>query len=311
MAQSGAGKRTVERLRITVRGAVQGAVFRPHVRELARELSVGGWVRDSGDGVHIEAEASGGELDRFIERLRTETPADSRISVILSRKIKPVGDDVFEIRESSDSRREALSLPDVSICPECLAEIRNPSDRRYRYPFTTCANCGPRFSVLTGAPYTRAQTTMRGFAMCDECRAEYERPADRRHGNELNACPECGPELAALLPYTPLLHLIAEGAGRPLVITTGNVSREPACIDEREAFDRLGGIADAFLVHDQPIARPVADSLVRVLFREPQVLRRSHGYAPEPVTIARDGRPLLAVGAQRTGTVALVEGRDV
>ncbi|MBX3000371.1 MAG: carbamoyltransferase HypF [Caldilineaceae bacterium] len=415
-------------MRIT--GVVQGVGFRPFVYRLARQLGLAGWVSNSAQGVLIEIEGDEDAVHAFVDRLGREKPAPAHIQQISQMEIPLVGEPAFEIRQSDgDGPKTTLVLPDLAICADCLAEIFDPTNRRYHYPFTNCTNCGPRYSIIEGLPYDRPQTTMRGFSMCPACRAEYDDPADRRFHAQPNACPICGPQMAfwngngillaeqgdaihaaaqairqgwvvavkgiggfhlcvdarsyeavaqlrqrkgrpakpfalmfpdlaaveracqlsaqerqlltstaapivlldrradsglaeniapsnptlgAMLPYTPLHHLLMAELGFPIVATSGNLSDEPICIDEAEALTRLHGIADFFLVHNRPIVRSVDDSVVRVLAGEVQILRRSRGYAPLPVPIADAGKEsVLAVGAHLKNTVALAVGGNL
>lgn len=186
-----------ERRRITVQGAVQGVGFRPFVYRLARDFELGGWAVNSSQGVMIEVEGSTAQLDSFIMRLQTELPPHAAIYQLDWQAMPLLGERQFEIHHSHDSgSKTAIVLPDLATCPECLQEIFDPSNRRYRYPFTNCTHCGPRFTIVQGLPYDRPLTTMRIFEMCEECRAEYENPLDRRFHAQPNACPNCGPQLA-------------------------------------------------------------------------------------------------------------------
>ncbi|MBI5386683.1 MAG: carbamoyltransferase HypF [Verrucomicrobia bacterium] len=412
------------RLRVVVRGAVQGVGFRPFVFRLATELGLAGWVSNSLQGLFTEVEGPRAVLRQFLGRLETEKPPRSFIQSLEASWLDPVGFGRFEIRPSEETGpRRALVLPDIATCPDCLREIFDPADRRHRYPFTNCTNCGPRFSIIESLPYDRANTSMRRFAMCPQCQAEYEDPRDRRFHAQPNACPVCGPRLelwdaagavlstrdealraaadaircgqivavkglggfhlmvaaredvavrrlrerkhreekpfalmfpsldavkeacavdeweerllrspeapmvllkrrrvgglegwsaeghdehdsttsslhdpiasavapgnphlGVMLPYTPLHHLLLAEVGAAVVATSGNLSDEPICTDEREALERLRGLADVFLVHDRPIVRHVDDSIVRVMLGRELVMRRARGYAPLPIT---------------------------
>ncbi len=402
-ASSANGEAHLHRLRVTIRGAVQGVGFRPFVYRLATELGLVGWVNNTTQGVLIEIEGTRQEFEEFLLRLDSEKPPRSSIQSLEFAYLDPVGYYTnFEIRNSDDAgAKTALILPDMAVCTDCLIEIQTPSNRRYRYPFTNCTHCGPRFSIIESLPYDRPRTTMKAFPMCDACRAEYDDPRDRRFHAQPNACPRCGPHLelwdnagnamamreeglqgaveairrgrivavkglggfhlmvdarneeavqrlrrrkhreekplalmyptpasveahcelcpleerlllsaespivlvrrraaageiapgvaprnpylGVMLPYTPLHHLLMAELGFPIVATSGNLSDEPICTDERDAVKRLGPIADLLLVHNRPIARHVDDSIVRVLMGRELVLRRARGYAPLPV----------------------------
>ena len=400
-------------------GAVQGVGFRPFVYRLATEMGLGGWVLNSSQGLVVEADGTPDQLERFLARLAAEKPA---AALVLAREVSylaPAGFTRFEIVASDQAvERTAAVLPDLATCPECLAELLDPANRRFEYPFTNCTQCGPRYSIILDIPYDRPRTTMRGFTLCPACLGEYTDPADRRFHAQPNACPKCGPrltmEIAAaageiarggilalkgiggfqlladarseetvarlrrlkhreekpfalmmpsvamvrqhclvsaeeervltsaaapivllrpvaqalacglapnvahnspylgvMLPYSPLHHLLMRAFPFPLVATSGNASDEPIAIDNEEARRRLGGIADAFLMHDRPVARPCDDSVVRVARGRENVMRRARGYAPLPVRVERELPPVLAVGGHLKNTVAIGVGRQV
>ncbi|MBI2094746.1 MAG: carbamoyltransferase HypF [Candidatus Omnitrophica bacterium] len=421
-----------QRLRLTIRGAVQGVGFRPHVYRLARELGLNGWVSNSPQGVLLEAEGPPEKLRSFLLRVEGERPPRSFIQSLEPVFLDPRGFLTFEIAPSeAEGRRSALVPPDVAVCGECVKDFLDPANRRYHYPFTSCSHCGPRFSLIESLPYDRPGTTMRFFQMCDLCRDEYEDPANRRHHAQINACPDCGPHvelrdpagrallghwraiseaaglirqgkllavkglggfhliadatnggaiyelrrrkrrdekplavmfpsleavysscevsgleerllksaeapivilarrkdsdplvafsvapgnpnLGAMLPYTPLHHLLLRELGVPVVATSGNLSEEPICVDEDEALSRLGGVADFFLTHNRRIARPVDDSVARVVMGRELVLRRSRGYAPLPFRTGRQDAPsVLSVGGHLKNTLAQSVGGQV
>jgi hydrogenase maturation protein HypF len=419
----------MQRLRVTIRGAVQGVGFRPFVYRLATEMGLGGWVKNSPQGVFIEAEGGKETLDAFLLRLEREKPRLSFIQSLEYSLLEPVGYEGFQIRHSDATGEKAtVILPDIATCPQCRAELLDPGDRRSRYPFTNCTLCGPRFSIIQALPYDRANTTMKSFVMCPDCRREYEDPADRRFHAQPDACGVCGPHLSlwdgkgealaasdsalkgaatvikrgrilalkglggfqllvdgrnqeavlrlrerkrreekplalmfpdletlrryvnvspleerlllsaespivilrrlpesdiapavapdnpylgAMLPYTPLHHLLMRDLGFPVVATSGNLHDEPILTDEDEALDTIGGIADSFLVHNRPIERHVDDSVARVQLGRETLLRRARGYAPLPIILKRPLPPLLAVGGHLKSTVAVAKGSDV
>lgn len=419
-----------QRLSVTVRGAVQGVGFRPFVHRLANELGLTGWVRNSSQGVFIEVEGGREKLDLLLKRLIDEKPPLSYYQSIESSFLDATGTTDFKILASDENGAKiAVILPDAGVCPDCLREIDDPLDRRFRYPFTNCTNCGPRYSIIEGVPYDRRHTSMKKFRMCEACWNEYNDPADRRFHAQPNACPECGPRLGfwdrdghdlsqlddpmlaaaqslrdgeivavkglggfhlmvdardadavgelrrrkhreekplavmfpdrasveqvarvseqelriltspesplvllekrldnglvcdaiapgnpyigAMLPYTPLHHLLLDELGFPVVATSGNLSDEPICIDEHEAAHRLKGIADHFLVHDRPIVRQVDDSIVRIVMGRPIVLRRARGFAPLPVKLNAWVPPGLAVGGHLKNSVAVSSGDQI
>ncbi|GMU91664.1 MAG: carbamoyltransferase [Candidatus Hydrogenedentota bacterium] len=418
------------RKRILVQGAVQGIGFRPFVYRLARELELAGQVCNSPEGVVIDAEGNPANLKRLLERLDTERPPLCRIDRVVTVDLFPAGFSEFVIGPSDpEGDKVTCVLPDIAVCEECLREMRDPKDRRYRYPFTNCTHCGPRFSIVESLPYDRPNTSMKRFSMCAQCRDEYEDPANRRFHAQPIACPRCGPRLmlwdasgneraahheavqaaaawirdgrivavkglggfhlvvdarnagaidtlrrrkhreekpfalmypnlesvrgdcqvsqleselllspeapivllrrrndsrhvadnvaptsptlGAMLPYTPLHHLLLEELGFPIVATSGNLSEEPICIDETEALVRLKGIADGYLVHDRPIVRHVDDSIARVVGGREMVLRRARGYAPLPIIYGGDGPAVTAFGGHLKNTVAVSKGSRV
>jgi len=425
-----------KRLKLALRGAVQGVGFRPFVFRLAGELGLRGWVHNSPQGVFIEAEGAPSKLEKFLLRLESERPPRSCIQSLESVWLDAVGYAGFEIRHSENGgKKTALVLPDIATCPDCLREIFDPANRRHLYPFTNCTNCGPRFSIIEALPYDRVNTSMKNFTMCPQCRAEYEDPRNRRFHAQPNACPACGPHLelwnpageaifggnkallaaahairkgriaavkgiggfhlmadarnekavlrlrerkhreekplalmfpslesvkfvcevspleerllrspeapivllrrlstlnsqlstsiapsnpnlGVMLPSNPLHHLLMAGLDFPIVATSGNLSDEPICTDEREALERLGGIADLFLVHNRPIMRHVDDSIVRVMLDREMILRRARGHAPLPISLnpqpsTLNPQPILAVGAHLKNSVALSAGNQI
>ncbi|MBI5187080.1 MAG: carbamoyltransferase HypF [Nitrospinae bacterium] len=187
-----------ERLRIHVNGIVQGVGFRPFVYRLARELGVGGFVSNHSGGVLIEAEADGQESIRiFCARLKAGIPPLAQITEFSSEEIPPIGETAFSIRPSShDGLAHTLISPDICVCGDCLLELFDPKDRRFRYPFINCTNCGPRYTIVHGIPYDRPLTSMKKFPLCRECGKEYNDPADRRFHAQPNACPACGPSIS-------------------------------------------------------------------------------------------------------------------
>ena len=187
----------IVRARISIKGLVQGVGFRPFIYRLATELALCGWVSNNAQGVIIEVEADQSRLDDFIARIERDKPAQSSITALTVERLQPTGCREFAIHHSDESgRKTALVLPDLATCPECAREILDPANRRYRYPFTNCTHCGPRYSIIQALPYDRPATTMKQFVMCPACRAEYENPLDRRFHAQPNACPVCGPQLA-------------------------------------------------------------------------------------------------------------------
>lgn len=182
------------RMRLAVSGAVQGVGFRPFVYRLATSLDLRGWVLNDTDGVTIEVEGADAAVREFRDRLLGEAPPLSWVESCETAELAPLGAEAFEIRDSlRTDRPSALVSPDTATCADCLRELMDPGDRRYRYPFINCTNCGPRFTIVRGIPYDRQYTTMARFEMCGPCRAEYDDPLDRRFHAQPNACHECGP----------------------------------------------------------------------------------------------------------------------
>lgn len=184
------------RIKISVKGAVQGVGFRPFIYNLAESLGLKGYVLNTPQGVIIEAEGEPKFLEIFTERIQKEKPPISLIQNITVEELKPVNYSDFIIKQSDISGSpNAIVLPDIATCSECHDEIFDSNNRRYLYPFTNCTNCGPRYSIIESLPYDRARTTMKNFKMCPECQAEYENPKDRRFHAQPNACPVCGPHV--------------------------------------------------------------------------------------------------------------------
>jgi len=227
-----------ERRLIWVTGVVQGVGFRPFVYRLAREWGITGWVRNTSAGVEIDAEAGydaeagASTLDGFAAALRAGAPPLARLESWREEAAPPVGYDRFEIRASSAQEgRYQLISPDMATCADCQRELFDPADRRYRYPFTNCTNCGPRFTIIADIPYDRPLTTMRDFVMCPECQREYDDPLDRRFHAQPNSCPVCGPRLT-----------LAERSGAALPAADPVSSAAGALVEGRiVALKGLGG----------------------------------------------------------------------
>lgn len=204
----------VQAVGIRVRGSVQGVGFRPTVWRLATELGLAGDVRNDGDGVYIRLWATPQDAERLVHRLQTEAPPLARIDGITTQALadgatRPPAGAGFQIVASQTSAANTDIAPDAATCPACLAEIRDPTNRRYRYAFTNCTHCGPRLSIIRSLPYDRANTSMAEFVMCSACQAEYDDPRDRRFHAQPNACPDCGPEL---ILEDDTGHICARGA---------------------------------------------------------------------------------------------------
>ena len=189
----------IERRRLCIGGMVQGVGFRPFVFRLATEMGLNGWINNTTNGVVIEAEGEGGLLKQFIEKLRTDSPPLARIDELTHHRLPVTGYREFSIRHSlSGADPRVLIPPDISTCVDCRRELLDPSDRRYRYPFINCTNCGPRYTIVRKVPYDRPNTFMSEFGMCPRCEKEYSDPSDRRFHAQPNACHDCGPTLELL-----------------------------------------------------------------------------------------------------------------
>ncbi len=181
---------------IQIKGLVQGLGFRPFIYRLAKELNLNGWVNNSAEGVIIQINSNKEALSQFIELIQSKKPELSIINTLTIKQISKKQFNDFSVIKSQLSKdKTALVLPDLATCKDCLKEILDPNDRRYRYPFTNCTNCGPRFSIIEAIPYDRHLTSMKTFKMCPACQSEYDDPTDRRFHAQPNACPECGPKV--------------------------------------------------------------------------------------------------------------------
>jgi hydrogenase maturation protein HypF len=420
------------RRQIEVSGIVQGVGFRPYIYRLATGRKLKGTIRNTSAGVTIEIQGPAETVRDFIEHLPAEAPPLARITSLVVHDLPCNGDRDFCIVHSHEGEEvRTLISPDVAICGDCLREMFDSANRRYRYPFINCTNCGPRFTIIRDIPYDRPSTSMAPFPMCPACLAEYENPMDRRFHAQPNACWDCGPRvelwdkagqkmecgdpiveaasalrgglvvavkglggfhlavdatnpaavallrerkrrvekpfavmvpdvqaaetlcelddaaqtvltsiqrpivllkkvlapknspsviseevapfnryLGVFLPYTPLHYLLlAEGRFKALVMTSGNLSEEPIAIDNREAVDRLNGLADCFLMHNRDILLRCDDSVVRVAGGVARHLRRSRGFVPVPVFLKDDQPSVLAVGGELKNTICLTKGK--
>jgi len=292
----------VERRRIRVGGVVQGVGFRPFVYGVARHLGIGGFVQNDGDGVLIEAEGAPGALDELERALHEEAPPLARVESVRAQPVSVRGEPGFRIEASVASGSGALIPADVATCDDCLRELFDAADRRHRYPFVNCTQCGPRFTIVTTVPYDRPNTTMAGFTMCPDCRREYENPLDRRFHAEPIACPACGPRLALDEPGKPSnTLLLGEGAlGRAvallleggIVAVKGLGGYHLACVASDEgAVARLRGRK---LREDKPFAVMTSDppALAALEPGEAALLRSRE----RPIVLCRR-RPDAAVAA--------------
>ena len=422
------GAQPLARLRLSVRGAVQGVGFRPHVYRLARALALGGSVRNAPSGVLIEVEGPPAALGDFATRLRAEAPATAHVSGLTCESVAVRGEAEFTIAESSQAGAGgALLPPDRATCAACTADLFTPGGRHAAYAFTACAVCGPRFSVIAALPYDRARTALVDFPLCPSCARGYRDPTDRRFHAETQACPACGPRLrlcdghgraiaadavalgivverlrdggivmvkgiggfhlmcradsgpavatlrarkrrptkpfavmfpdlaaiaawcdlapaeraelcspaapivllrhrpgsgaalavapgnphlGAMLPYAPLHHLLMAALGVPVVATSANLAGEPLPFRDADALAACETLADAILLHDRAILRPVEDSVVRVVGGAPLVLRLGRGLAPLAIAMAAPPPPLLALGGHLKNAPGVTVGAE-
>ena len=197
-----------EAVKLTITGVVQGVGFRPFVYREACSHQVTGWVLNTVEGVIVHAEGESDNIDAFILALSEQAPAAAQVKKITIKEVPLEGHDHFEIHFSEDEepRTTTLVSPDLATCDACVGELFDPANRRYHYPFINCTNCGPRFTIMRGLPYDRAQTSMAPFTMCKDCEQEYHDPADRRFHAQPDACFVCGPHLGWALSdlKTPL-----------------------------------------------------------------------------------------------------------
>jgi len=190
------GSVNVKRLFLKVEGIVQGVGFRPFVYNQAVSLNLRGWISNNSEGVHIDVEGQEGKLNKFIYNLKHKHPSLARVENIVIEEKESINYKTFEIRESErKDKKITLISPDVATCEECIEDITDPSNKRYKYPFTNCTNCGPRFSIIKYTPYDRDKTTMKKFKMCGDCNGEYTNPTNRRFHAQPNACKDCGPHI--------------------------------------------------------------------------------------------------------------------
>ena len=425
----------IQRKRFQVTGVVQGVGFRPYVYAIATQLGLTGFVRNDSSGVTIEVEGDIARLAEFEQSLQRDAPPLAHVEGVHVEDVPTTGLLGFRITPSEliESVRTNVA-PDVATCADCLREMNDPSNRRYRYPFINCTNCGPRYTIIRDVPYDRSLTTMSDFVMCERCKREYSDPSDRRYHAQPNACWDCGPavwfvqgaavddrnsfehktwlvgdsaiqafhraiaegqivavkgiggmhlacsalnslvietlrtrkgridkplaimvqdiesarriafmsqdeerllqslarpivllrrrpdlglseaiapatrDLGVMLPYSPLHTLLVERT--PLVLTSGNISDEPIVRTNREAWERLRSVADAFLIHNREIHMLCDDSVMRIDRDRLVPIRRSRGYAPLPVRLITTGPGVLATGGELKSTFCLTQNEQ-
>ncbi|WP_414530073.1 carbamoyltransferase HypF [Nodularia chucula] len=430
---------------IRIRGTVQGVGFRPTVYRLAKVCRLLGDVCNDGEGVLIRVSGSEAAITEFVGRLYIECPPLGKIQELIRTSYTGVWNfHDFVISHSVSNSVTTEITPDAATCPQCQQEIFDPFSRFFRYPFTNCTHCGPRFSIIRGIPYDRCNTSMSAFVMCAECEQEYENVENRRFHAQPVACHTCGPTawleradgkpvtasmfsmlddvdavctllqkgeivaikglggihlacdgtqeatvqklrqrkhrdhkplalmardieviaeychinpkeaalltspaapivllekkrlgtgnqeiipkfpiaysvapgqnmLGFMLPYTPLHHLILRRMNRPIVLTSGNIADEPQCIDNGEGREKLGNIADYFLLHNRDIVNRVDDSVVRVINHQVKMIRRARGYAPAPIILPpgfEKVTPVLAMGSELKNTFCLLRDKQ-
>lgn len=422
-----------EARRWLVTGRVQGVGFRPFVYRLAQRFGLTGRVQNLAGQVLIEAEGAASALDAFGAALLSDAPPLAQPEIAGAEKIACYGLDCFEIVPSAAAAEAQIHIPpDYFMCDDCRREMQTPHDRRYRYPFINCTQCGPRYTLIMRLPYDRPNTTMVKFELCPACRAEYENPLDRRFHAEPVACPACGPQLCfvapgsrtdgnaaldacvaalqrgeivavkgvggyhlmcdasnetaitrlrvnksrphkplalmfpwrgadglaqvqqaleidagtrallcnparpivlaprrtdsnlpdliapglnetgAMLPYSPLHHMLLDRLDKPVVATSANVSGEPVLTQNADVEERLGKVAQAFLHHNRPIARPADDPVMRIIAGKSRLIRAGRGIAPVELNLPGAlAQPLLAVGGHMKNAIALGWGQRV
>ncbi len=425
---------------LRIEGLVQGVGFRPTVYRVAKDLGLLGEVFNDAEGVGVYLVGAAEQVARFPDALLENRPPLARIDRIREVPCEPRHYADFSITQSVTGKVSTNITADAATCEACLSDMFDPSNRRWRYAFTNCTHCGPRFSITRHLPYDRPQTSMAPFVMCDCCQAEYENPLDRRFHAQPNACPDCGPTLCftladrqsldgdpidrtveairagqivavkglggfhlvcdarnpeaverlrvrknryekplavmvaniasarrwveidsvseallcgsqrpivllpqkvgaslqgiapgmsdygIMLPYTPIHWLIFHSmAGKPvgldwtrnqilddvLVMTSANLGGEPLVIDNEEAYERLEGIADAWLIHDRDILIRCDDSVVRVVDGDPIFIRRARGFVPDGVRVSKAIPQTLATGAYLKNTAAMSRGDEI
>ncbi|GGX44018.1 carbamoyltransferase HypF [Streptomyces fructofermentans] len=299
---------SAEQWLIRVRGVVQGVGYRPFVHNLAKSMGLSGWVLNDTLGVQTEVRGPVPRLNAFAVALRDDAPLLARVDEVRveARTSDPAGaGEGFEIRRSTRTagRSDTIVAPDSHVCPDCLREVRDPADRRHRYPFTNCTHCGPRYSIVKGLPYDREQTTMASFAMCDDCRREYEDPGDRRYHAQPNACPVCGPRLTLSGPGGPLAEADDALAAATEALAAGRIvavksvggfhlaanARDAAAVARLRSRKKRDSKPFAVMVDDLPSAARLADcgtaeaELLESPARPIVLLRKLPGALPEEI----------------------------
>jgi hydrogenase maturation protein HypF len=298
------------RVRARVEGTVQGVGYRPFVHRLAHELGLTGWVCNDARGVLLEVEGDAAAVDALLLRLADDAPPLASVERVAAESRPATGAPGFAILASDGGGApDALVPPDMATCDDCLRELWDPADRRHRYPFVNCTNCGPRFTIVRGVPYDRARTTMAGFAMCPACRAEYEDPGDRRFHAEPIACPACGPRLRLLGaedadPLAGAVAILREGG---IVAVKGIGGYHLACVADDE--HAVAGLRARKQREDKPFALMAASldaaGALVVLRAEDAALLASRA---RPIVLAprRPGAPVAAAVAPRSADLGVM-----
>jgi hydrogenase maturation protein HypF len=283
---------TLQRRRFQISGVVQGVGFRPFVFGLARMNGLAGFARNDGQGVVVEAEGEREALNDFATALPTAAPPLARVESVAAIALAPIGDREFVIAPSEASGRCALVAPDVATCDDCLRELFDRADRRYRYPFINCTQCGPRFTIVRAVPYDRPNTTMAPFEMCPDCAHEYGDPADRRFHAEPIACPACGPRLS--MPLAEAVALLREGA---IVAVKGLGGYHLACDATDEAA--VARLRSRKHREEKPFALMAADprAIAEVSPTEEELLRSRE----RPIVLLRRRRHALVAPSVAPG----------
>ncbi|WP_028992595.1 carbamoyltransferase HypF [Thermoanaerobacter thermocopriae] len=410
----------IQAKQIEIAGIVQGVGFRPFVFTLAKKYHLGGIVYNTSSGVYIEVEGGEENINNFLKELKDNPPPLAVIDEIEVKDLGIRGYEDFKIISSKEDGGFVPVSPDMGVCDDCLKEMNDPNDRRYRYPFINCTNCGPRFSIIEDIPYDRSKTSMKVFPMCEKCEKEYNDPNNRRFHAQPVACFDCGPKLefvggsckedeikcavaalkkgkivaikgiggfhlavnaldekavsslrirkerygkpfavmmkdikqveeycivgeeekklllsqrrpivllkkkgeklakgvadgldtlGVMLPYAPIHYLLMEEINFPIVMTSGNISEEPLCKDNKEALEKLKDIADVFLLNNRDIVNRIDDSVTSFNGGAERIIRRARGYAPQPILLKKDAKVnVLAVGGFYKNTFCLTKG---
>ena len=290
---------------IRVRGIVQGVGFRPFTYRLARRFALGGWVKNGGDGVEIFVEGTPTALDAFAQALVNEAPAAARIASTDARAARSEGFATFEIRASAATEKPTVRIaPDFAVCEACLRELFDPADRRYRYPYINCTDCGPRYSIVRGLPYDRPLTTMAAWPMCARCAVEYHDPGDRRFHAQPVACPACGPTYifeedgtSGARGYDAVLAAVARLRAGAIVAIKGIGGYHLACDAQNAAA--VAALRERKFRKERPFAMMARDvQTARTLVACDASVEAQLNASARPIVLARGAR---AIRGRRAG----------